>query len=300
MCPAGSASNRLYPCGNASVYCPEGSAFPLPVGIGNYSLSSTTPDVSVAQARCPQGAYCVDGVKVRSQVCLCSATTATVRVGSVHDRTSPVCVSGCTGWCSWWQTLCAAGRFGSVAGQIDPLCSGVCADGFQCTAGSASPTAAPCDAGYACENGTRTACSAGYYSTAQSTTCTPCAAGRFSASLAAVSVAACLPCPQYVDALVQEGSYAGAAACWPGVRSVNASNPPPLVPGFSVGDVVTLVFTKATNSTSSPVVFSPSIGRVAFSWLNQGSTLVRELADDCAPLRCPCTCSCMCSAAVCA
>ncbi len=168
---------------------------------------------------------------------------------------------------------------------MSPVCSGVCEGGFQCVEGSASPTAAPCDAGYACVNGTRTACPAGYYSAAQSTSCTPCAAGRFSASLAAVSVAACLPCPQYQGTVVQEGSYAGAAACWPGVRSVNASNPPPLVPGFSVGDVVTVVFTKTTNTTSSPVVFSPSIGSVAFTWLNQGSTLVRECVCDWAPLR---------------
>ena len=55
----------------------------------------------------------------------------------------------------------------------------------------------------------------------------------------------------------------GAAECMPGVLSVVASNPPPLVVGFSVGDVVTMTFTKAVSlpsNVSSAIVFQPSIG----------------------------------------
>jgi hypothetical protein len=172
------------------------------------------------------------------------------------------------------QMLCPAGRYGDIVGQVSPGCSGQCADGYQCVEGSTSPTAAPCDAGYACVGGNRTACPAGFYSAAQATECVPCSAGRYSGSVAAASSDSCVACPVYDGAVVQEGSYAGAAACWPGVLSVNASNPPPLVPGFSVGDVVTVVFSKPTNGSSSPVQFSPSIGGVAFSWQAQGSILV--------------------------
>jgi phosphoglycerate kinase len=44
-----------------------------------------------------------------------------------------------------------------------------------------------------------------------------------------------------------ESSDPGSAECWPGVLYVNASNPPPLEVGLSVGDVVTVAFSKDTN-----------------------------------------------------
>ena len=40
----------------------------------------------------------------------------------------------------------------------------------------------------------------------------------------------------------------------------------PLVPGFSIGDAVTLTFTKPTNTPPVPAVFSHSLGALAWSW----------------------------------
>lgn len=45
--------------------------------------------------------------------------------------------------------------------------------------------------------------------------------------------------------------------------SATASNPPPIIPGFSVGDIITIVFTKSTNG--------PSLGTTALRMV-RGST----------------------------
>ena len=76
--------------------------------------------------------------------------------------------------------------------------------------------------------------------------CQPCAPGTFSATPAAANASMCAPCAP------PGGSDAGAVECWPGLVSATASNPPPLVPGFSVGDVVTLVFSEATDAPLPP------------------------------------------------
>jgi hypothetical protein len=60
----------MQPCGNSTVYCPEGSAGPVAVPSGSYS----TPEASDASLRdgaavCPSGMYCVGGVKVCHRVC---------------------------------------------------------------------------------------------------------------------------------------------------------------------------------------------------------------------------------------
>jgi hypothetical protein len=62
-----------------------------------------------------------------------------------------------------------------------------------------------------------------------------------------------------------DASTAGSVACWPGLLSVTAFNPPPVTPGFSAGDVVVLSFSSPTNS-SAAVVFTPPIGVTSASW----------------------------------
>jgi hypothetical protein len=316
-CPTGSDSNKRWSCGNDTVYCPEGAAAPLSVGSGNYS-EGVAATLRSSQSLCPVGAYCEKGVKV----CVCAyACACGWRMGEVDGRGvhSPACFVPCVvrmllvclrpsvltrdlcpervcpltveshAHAAPPQMLCPAGRYGSAPGLVSPLCSGSCTDGFQCAAGSSGPAPAPCDAGYMCTGGQRVACPPGTYSGPQAMQCTLCDPGRFNANPGAGSVAACTPCPLYAGALVQEGSLVGAAACWPGVLSANASNPPPLVPGFSVGDVVTVVFTKATNVSTNPVTFSPPIGAVAFSWQAQGTVLVRLGMRLCV---CPCRLLC--------
>lgn len=74
-CTAGSTSNVQHPCGGtdalnssaASVFCLEGSAHPMLVGVGNYSIGSgdDAPHKRTMQAVCEPGSYCIAGIKVR-------------------------------------------------------------------------------------------------------------------------------------------------------------------------------------------------------------------------------------------
>jgi hypothetical protein len=147
--------------------------------------------------------------------------------------------------------------------MMSPTCTGVCAPGFECPAGSTTADAGVCPAGYFCEGGPRQPCPAGRYSsttgTVSAAACVACPPGTYSAAEAATSNATCEACSPV------DSSSAGATACWPGVVSVAAFNPPPVTPGFSVGDVVVFNFSSPTN-TSGVVVFSPPIGTTSLSW----------------------------------
>ena len=183
-CPLGSIEPR--PCEDASAYCPAGSSRPLVVQPRYYATSSPSAHVrganlTSAQALCPPGSYCIDGIKY----------------------------------------ACPAGRYGNVQGEVDPLCSGVCEEGFYCPEGSTRPTQIECgdvdvycpegssmptpvdvgfysiggdsdttrtdqeqcQPGYWCEAGTRQACFAGHYGSEygmSSGNCSgPCDAGFF-------------------------------------------------------------------------------------------------------------------------
>ena len=63
-CPLASSSNKEFSCGNASVYCPEGSALPVAVDVGYYSYGGLVAYQASSQAPCPIGSYCLDGDKV--------------------------------------------------------------------------------------------------------------------------------------------------------------------------------------------------------------------------------------------
>ncbi len=98
--------------------------------------------------------------------------------------------------------------------------------------------------------------------------CEPCPAGTFSVAVAVTAASDCRPC---VDG---EGSLPGALDCWPGVTSVVASNPPPIIVGLSPGDTVTIAFTRATNQRldiAQLLQFSPSIGSVNAKWQAAGA-----------------------------
>ena len=94
FCPRGSVQPR--PCVSLLEYCPEGTGVPQPVQPRYFAASSSSAarvrgaNLTDSQRFCTPGSYCVDGVR--------------------HP--------------------CPAGRFGSVAGEVDPLCSGVCEEGY--------------------------------------------------------------------------------------------------------------------------------------------------------------------------
>jgi hypothetical protein len=120
-----------------------------------------------------------------------------------------------------------------------------------------------CPAGFFCEGGPRQPCPAGRYSngvgTVSAAACSACPAGTYSTVVAATSATACVLCAPF------DGSTDGSVVCWPGVVSVTAFNPPPVTPGFSLGDVVVVNFSSRTNA-SVVVTFSPPIGTVSSSW----------------------------------
>merc|ERR1719353_2785217 len=82
-------------------------------------------------------------------------------------------------------TVCPAGRYGSVTGLTDASCSGECAQGYYCEAGSVSAKAAACAEGsYGGATGLEaqaecTVCPAGTYCFAGSTAATSCSAGTY-------------------------------------------------------------------------------------------------------------------------
>ena len=177
--------------------------------------------------------------------------------------------------CICCQLLCPAGRYGNETSLSVSDCSGPCAPGYECPSGSTVDTALICPPGYYCDGGVRQPCPAGRYSSANGTTsaetCTPCPAGTVGPTAAAVDVTLCVPCTG------GEGSYVSEVECWPAVASATASNPLPVVPGLSIGDVVTVVFTHAVrtgDNASVVVLFSPPIGVVTYQWHTDGRVLV--------------------------
>ena len=103
---------------------------------------------------CPIGRYSIAGSTVCSN---CSAG---------YFGTQPALpTASCSGPCS-------PGRYGADTGMTSPNCSGVCLAGYACPAGSTSLTAVPCLAGTYSDvgQGACTACAAGLYGAASTST----------------------------------------------------------------------------------------------------------------------------------
>ncbi len=179
------------------------------------------------------------------------------------------------------QHGCPQGRYGEEPELRNSSCSGVCADGFVCPTGSTSRTSTPCPSGAYCADGLLVPCPAGRFmrsgvtAAVSQSSCLLCPAGRYSAAVGVVddNATVCSAC------VWPESSDPGSAECWPGVLYVNASNPPPLEVGLSVGDVVTVAFSKDTNKFGADaegvILFQPSIGEVVTSWLSDRLMVLR-------------------------
>lgn len=125
-CPEGTVGQYSNPCGGVGVFCPEGSAAPIYVKIGYYSINvgfnpeydlsniralrypsslEVHKNVRSAEALCPLGHYCM-GAEIRP---------------------------------------CSKGRYGDAMGLVDPGCSGPCAPGYYCPeVGSYNPKHTMC------------------------------------------------------------------------------------------------------------------------------------------------------------
>lgn len=201
----------------------------------------------------------------------------------IHTRTAchlslPVSSLFCV---VWGQYPCPSGFYGEAPGLVAANCTGPCSLGYECPAGSTSPTTGLCPLGYYCAGGPKRPCPPGRYSSVTGTVsldaCVPCGAGTFSATVAATGPGTCTACAAH------EGSTPGAIVCWPGLVSAVASNPPPLVVGLSVGDVVTLTFSSPTDTPDPTscgcITFSPPLGAVPASWRAGGTQLQVRVVD---------------------
>ena len=100
MCPAGyycpKGTTTAPVCGDASLYCPEGSTVPTTADPGYYTAGGTSVSTRTHQIECQFGHYCIDGIK----------------------------------------TACPAGRYGQTRRISSETCTGPCPAGYVCPAGS--------------------------------------------------------------------------------------------------------------------------------------------------------------------
>ncbi len=119
-----------------NVYCPAGTALPLIVLPGHYTIGNNQTTRN-AQLPCPMGTFCVNGVMID-----CPAGR--------YGRAERLITSDCTGLCamghycpptsvSRTQYPCPVGRYGSEEGLTGPMCSGACGHRLDCGEGSIRP-----------------------------------------------------------------------------------------------------------------------------------------------------------------
>jgi hypothetical protein len=126
-CPAASNSSTQAACGNATRYCPAGSAVPLVVDAGFY----TTPETGSAANRtgesiCLKGSYCTGGLRLP-----CPAGTYSSSIGS-ESCAANQCLAG---------SFCPDGSTSPTAGLCypDPLNPPVWPATYYCPAGTPAP-----------------------------------------------------------------------------------------------------------------------------------------------------------------
>lgn len=245
----------------------------------------------MCEGPCSAGYFCVAG-SVSGFAAPCGNTTVYCRAGAVASAAVAAGHFGVGGGadgmtrtdeeqCSvgYWfaggvMRPCPSGVFGDAKLLTSEACSGVCSGGYTCPPGSVTPKALACPMGSYCAGGLTTPCPVGRYNAVtgimSAQECTLCPADSFGPQVGAVSLGACYPCGSY------ERSGPGSALCWPGLLSVVASSPPPLVPGVSPGDVVTFTFSKPTNTPLGVVHylnFSTALGNLVGEWNAAGTVL---------------------------
>lgn len=139
-------------CGSSAVYCPLGSADPVPVSSGYYTIGSDRNATRSAQQQCEPGYYCVDGLRHACPPGSFGDTSGlSSPVGPIFDHINAFFCSGlCDAgyFCPFNSTSrteepCPAGRYGSVQGLTDGNCTAICPLGHYCPAGSVLPVKCP-------------------------------------------------------------------------------------------------------------------------------------------------------------
>ena len=241
----------------------------MPCPAGMYAAHYGSPNSACdAPCACPIGRYCPAG-----------STSPTL--GSTNCLACPI-GSYCSGGGAP-AVACPAGRYGSAPSLASIGCSGTCnaTGGNWCgPAQMASPARCLPRSSARLPHGAVFLCPGGTYNSQMQagslSNCTLCPANTYSSALNATGVVVCTPCAQY------ENSTAGSVVCWPGIVSIIASNPPPVVPMVSVGDIITVTFSKPTNAPHAVaayvmqfLLFSAPIASVlTASWSSDSTALI--------------------------
>ena len=254
----GERATNAYPC-PVGYYCADGVQYLCVAGRFGSDTAGSDPSCSGA---CMAGYYCPTGSSSATAV-PCGNTSVYCPAGAgapilvdrgyfsegSMDGTAQVSESLCNlgKHCALGvQLLCPFGTYGATRGLAIAACSGDCAPGYVCGPGAKTATAADCPFGSYCRGGSRVSL---------------CPRGTFNAMSRASALENCTACPMAtagplegarllsdcVACVPPESSFAGAVSCWPGVVSVVASNPPPIFPMLSSGDIVTITFSRPTN-----------------------------------------------------
>lgn len=139
FCPPGSTSATEVSCGGIEVFCPVGSAEPIPVFAGFYTIpEDDNVENRVAQVQCEKRHYCSQGERKQ-----CPPGTFGGEVGLQKEACSGLCTPGyfCpAGSLSDTETPCPPGTYGETYGLTDAACSGPCLGHFECPEASTLPT----------------------------------------------------------------------------------------------------------------------------------------------------------------
>jgi len=193
FCPSGSSVSTPFPCGARSLYCPTGSAAPMPVSeqyYGSQPYNASTPTLAVAtqtnQTLCESGHFC-DGSGLMKP---CPNGTYADEIGMTACKPCP---TGSYSYEAWSSCIsCTSGRytprpdqpcvdcsFGRFSVGSATSCQG-CSPGR--TANARSSACEECDSGRFSINPEEpcTDCSKGRYSLGGASTCSECEVGTAS------------------------------------------------------------------------------------------------------------------------
>lgn len=122
----------------SSVFCPKTSARPIPVFLGHYTVGGSNSSTRTDQVLCPAGSYCTGGIRQP-----CPAGRYGFLTGLTSSNCSGLCAKGyyCpAGSTVATQNLCPIGRYGDREGLGSADCSGACLRALDCPAGSTTNT----------------------------------------------------------------------------------------------------------------------------------------------------------------
>ena len=128
-CPPASTRVRQHGCGNASVYCPEGSEAPTRVSTGHYTV----------------GNEYVNDTWYWQEIQTYADFTAGENFHELHRVSQQACEPGYYCEEDGIKRGCPPGRYGSRYGMTSQGCDGVCDEGYYCPEASTSPQQLPCN-----------------------------------------------------------------------------------------------------------------------------------------------------------